>query len=199
MHKRTSPDSLFPVSSTRLHPINTSNSVYSDLTAISAKKKKKKEASSWEELLVNDWPKCPVILHVLHHTLRRSRAFLTAEVWVDLPGVGEASLLFSTQAGVSQRQTEEPFYSVPSWCLPPKGRRLTTVQKSYFINQTRHKVLSYTGSTETVALYIAGSTVVFTVKPVYDCVHTSREYGVNPVWSTKYVHIHFVEKDNCIV
>lgn len=91
------------------------------------------------------------------------------------------------------------FTASPRDVFRQKGRRLTRVQKSYFINQTRLKVLSYTGSSETVALYIAGSTVVFTVKLLYDCIHTSWEYGVNPVWSTKYVHIHFGEKDNCIV
>lgn len=40
---------------------------------------------------------------------------------MDLPGVGEASLLFRTQAGVSQRQTEEPFYSVPRDVFRQRG------------------------------------------------------------------------------
>lgn len=47
-------------------------------------------------------------------------------------------------------------------------------QKSYFINQTRLKVLSYARSTETVALHTAGSNAVFTVQPRFAFTHPER-------------------------
>lgn len=49
------------------------------------------------------------------------------------------------------------------------------------------EVLSYAGSTETVALHIAGSTAVFTVKLRFTIAFTHHEnmVSVNPVWKIK--------------
>lgn len=203
MHKSTSPDSLFPVSSTCLLPINTSNSVYSDLTAISGGKKRKHVRSLKLRRVVSER-----LARMPRHPSRSSSYARQIQSIPDRWGFERIhrSLVkrgFCSAPGGRESEADRgTFYSVPSWCLPPKGRRVTTAlisEHKSLTSSTRLHSQSWVTPGQT-RLSVAGRLTycsdIYCKTKVHDCVHTL-------MWCQscleRYKCTYFVQKENWVV